>query len=329
MITTRLYPFWKPARAGTLAGIVIACLAVCVELIQPWPIKWLVDYVIAGRPAPAPLESFLHLAGPSLRSAAGIATLTIILLAVIQKTAQMISNLLLIRAGERLVFELRCRAFDQLHRLSLAYHDRKKVGESLYRVAYDAHAAQSLLTGAIVPIITGTLLFAGVLVIMIRIDVLMTLCTIAAAPLFFILIKGFGRKIDSDSRRYHEEEERLVASAQESLSSIRAIQAFTMEAQSGVQFRSRAEKSVHQHLKLITSQLHFAAWIGSVMAIGTAAVAYLGATRIQSGTLQIGDMLVFLAYLGMLYQPVNTFCQSATVIQSANAQLRRVFEIID
>src|SRR3569623_402181 len=132
MITTRLYPFWNPARTETFAGIVIACLAVGVELAQPWPIKWLVDYVITGHPAPAAMNSFLHLSGPSLRAAAGIVALTNILLALIQKAAQMVSNLLLFRAGECLVFELRCRAFDQLHRLSLAYHVRKKVGESLY-----------------------------------------------------------------------------------------------------------------------------------------------------------------------------------------------------
>lgn len=51
--------------------------------------------------------------------------------------------------------------------------------------------------------------------------------------------------------------------------------------------------------------------------------------RVHSGQFSIGDILVFLAYLGMLYQPVNAFCQSTSVVQAAGAQLRRVFEVID
>jgi ATP-binding cassette subfamily B protein/subfamily B ATP-binding cassette protein MsbA len=329
MIAARLYPFWKPARKETLAGLGIAALAVLVELLQPWPMKWLVDYVLGGRPAPAPLSRWLFAFGHHSQAAAGVIVLMIVILALAQKAANLASNLLLIRAGEKLVFELRCQAFDHLHRLSLAYHDRKQVGESLYRVAYDAHAAQSLLSGALVPIFTGTLLFTGILIVMLRLNVIMTLITLSAAPAFLLLIKKFGKRIDAHSTRYHEEETRLVSAAQESLASIRAVQAFTMEARSSVRFRNLARKSFAQHLKLIFTQLHFSAWVGAVMAVGTAAVAYVGAVRVSSGQLQIGDILVFLAYLGMLYQPVNAVCQSTSVVQSAGAQLRRVFEVID
>src|SRR5258708_7523021 len=222
-----------------------------------------------------------------------------------------------------------CRAFDQLQRLSLAYHDRTKVGESLYRVAYDAHAAQSLLTGAIFPSLTGGLLFTGILVVMLRLDLVMTLVTLATAPAFLALILGFRKRIDQGSQEYHAQESALVSAAQESLSSIRAVQAFTMEAQTGVRFRDQARQSLVRHLRLIADQLQFSGWVGLVMAFGTALVAGIGAMRVQSGQLSIGDILVFLAYLGMLYQPVNAFCQSSTIVQASGAQLRRVFEVID
>jgi ATP-binding cassette subfamily B protein len=329
MIIRRLSPFWKPARMGTVAGLALAVCGVCIELLQPWPIKWLVDYVLNRHPVPDAIASWLTALGRSSSSAVLAIALTIVILAILQKVIQLISNLLLIQAGGKLVFELRCLAFDQLHRLSLAYHDRKKVGESLYRVAYDAHAAQTLLTGAIAPMFSGVLLFLGVLVVMMRIDVLMTIITLFAAPLFLVIIKSFGPRIDANSTTYHRQEENLVASVQESLSSIRAIQAFTMEAQSSVRFRNQAGASLKRQLTLVFTQLYFSAWVGIVMAVGTAAVVYVGATRVLSGSLQVGDILVFLAYLGMLYQPVNAFCQSTSIVQSAGAQLRRVFEVID
>jgi ABC-type multidrug transport system fused ATPase/permease subunit len=157
----------------------------------------------------------------------------------------------------------------------------------------------------------------------------MTLVTLATAPIFLFLIRAFGARIDIASKQYHAEESALVAAAQESLSSIRAVQAFTMEAQSSVRFRHQAHQSLWRHLALIQRQLQFSGWVGVVMAIGTATVAGLGAIRVLSGALSVGDILVFLAYLGMLYQPVNALCQSSTVAQAAAAQLHRVFEVID
>src|SRR5262249_50032857 len=101
------------------------------------------------------------------------------------------------------------------------------------------------------------------------------------------------------------------------------------EARTGVRFRHQARQSLMQHLRLISHQLQFSGWVGLAMAIGTALVAGIGAMRVRSGHLSIGDILVFLAYLGMLYQPVNAFCQSTSVVHAAGAQLRRVFDVID
>ena len=329
MVLSRLYPFAKSSRRDISTGLLLAVFAAGAELAQPWPIKWLVDHVL-GQHAPGVLaRKWLSLVSNTPSAAAIMIGAAIVLIALVHKLTQLCSSLLLIRAGGRLVFELRCRAFDQLHRLSLAYHDRKKVGESLYRVAYDAHAAQTMLTGALVPMFTGGLLFLGVCLVMLRIDVLMTVITLSAAPFFVVVIQAFGRRIDSLSTGYHQAEEKLVASAQESISSIRAIQAFTMEAQSGVRFRDLARGSLLRQLNLFFTQLNFTASVGLAMALATALVALVGTSRVLSQQLQVGDVLVFLAYLGMLYQPVNALCQSTSVVQSASSQLRRVFEVID
>ena len=162
-----------------------------------------------------------------------------------------------LRAGEEIVFELRCRAFEQLQRLSLAYHDKTRVGDSLYRVAYDTHAAQTLLASVVVPIATGCVMLVGILFVMVRIDPMMTMITLAAAPLFFLTITIFGKRIELGSRRYHENETALVAALQEALVSIRAIQTFTMESAFGFRFRKMADDSCRTHQHLMHQQLLF------------------------------------------------------------------------
>ena len=330
MMLKRLYPIAKCAIPGIAGGLTLAFVASGVELLQPWPVKWLVDHVLGRHPLSPGLARWL----PSLASASvvrGALTVcaAVVAFAVLQKLAQFLSQRLLLRAGEQIVFELRCRVFEQLQRLSLAYHDKTRVGDSLYRVAYDTHAAQTLLASVVVPIATGCVMLIGILFVMVRIDLMMTVITLAAAPLFFLAITIFGKRIEAGSRRYHENETALVAAIQEALVSIRAIQTFTMESAFGFRFRKMADDSCRTHLQLMHQQLLFGGLVGLAMAAGTAGVIWVGAQRVQDGRLLAGDVLVFLAYLGMLYQPVNAFCQSANVLKSSGAQLQRVFEVMD
>ncbi|MCP5524196.1 MAG: ABC transporter ATP-binding protein [Verrucomicrobiales bacterium] len=330
MMLRRLRSYWQPARNETLAGGAILVLATAVDLLQPWPIKWLVDYVFGGLTPPAWLTSIWPVFATGDRAGGILAVCgSILALAVVYRVGITLGHFFLIRAGARMVQQLRCHACDQLHRLSLAYHDRTKVGDSLYRVAYDAHAAQTLLNGALVPIVTGALIMLGAAVVMVQMNWRLTLVTLAVTPVFFLIIRGFGSRIDEQSRRYHENESALVSTVQESLSSIRAIQAFTLEPETRQRFQTQSERSLDANQRMTRTQLVYSACAGLTVSVGTAAVVWVAGHQVMHGGLSVGDILVFLAYLGMLYQPMNTFSQSASVIQSAGAQLRRVFEVVD
>jgi ATP-binding cassette, subfamily B, bacterial len=330
LMIRRLFSFWTGARKETIAGGALLIFGAFVDLLQPWPIKWLVDYVF-GKQTPPDWLAQLWPALVSGNAAAGITAvcISILLLAIIHRSVITLGHFFLIRVGARIVQQLRCTACDRLHRLSISYHDKNKVGDSLYRVAYDSHAAQSMLNGAIVPAATGALLLIGAVIVMLRMNPVLTLTTLAVAPLFVVIIRGFSKRIDQQSRRYHENESKLVSTVQESLSSIRAIQAFTLEPAAGERFRSQSEDSLDANQKMTRTQLIYSACAGLAVSIGTAAVVWVAGHQALRGAITVGDILVFLAYLGMLYQPMNTFSQSASVIQSATAQLRRVFEIID
>src|SRR5882672_9032085 len=125
----RLIPYWKPAAASTAGGMLLLVASSMLEILQPWPIKWLVDILLGGRQAPG----WLAQVWPDFGRSTAVESLTaiclaIVVLAVLHRVSLTASQFLLIRAGGRLVQELRCRACDHLHRLSLRYHDRTKVG---------------------------------------------------------------------------------------------------------------------------------------------------------------------------------------------------------
>src|SRR5258708_37234065 len=140
----RLRPFFPAARWDASAGAMVLIVAAAMEVLQPWPIKWLVDYVFGSVAPPSWLHRiapFLGRSGPSILFIAG----TVVFLALSHKALTVASQLLLIRAGNTLVLQLRSKVCDHLLRLHLAYHDKAKVGDSLYRLAYDTPRLQALL----------------------------------------------------------------------------------------------------------------------------------------------------------------------------------------
>lgn len=327
----RLYPYWRPSMRTLIGGGLMLIVAAGFELLQPWPVKWLVDSVLVKRPGSnGGTSALLEITGDVDPSRAILfVCIAIVLLALLHKAATLASQFLLINAGNRTVERLRGDVCYRLLQMPLAYHDRRKVGDSLYRVAYDTPAAQTLLTGAIVPMASGVILLVGITIAMWRIDPLLTAVSLATTPVFWLLIKGFGRAIERRTKGYRQRETSLVSFVQEALLSIPAIQAFTRERDTAERFADRAAASTVANARLTLVQLGFSACVGIAMALGTAAVVWFGAHRVLDGRLTLGDVLVFLAYLGMLYQPMNAFSHGSSVAQSARTQLAGVFEVLD
>ena len=326
----RLRPLFVFGRRDALAGGCILVVSAAIEVIQPWPIKWLVDYVFGTAHPPAWLNHLSpYLGRANLGESILFVCATVVAIALALKGLTLVSQLLLIRAGNTMVLRLRERVCDHLLGLHLGYHDKAKVGDSLYRLAYDTTCLQTLLSQAVAPVASGALVITGVTLMMLAIDPVLTLVVICIAPAYWAAIRLFGAFIGKRVKVYHDNESALAASATETLSSIRAVQAFVRERLVHDQILKLAAKSHCASQKLVFAQLAFSGTIGVAMAAGTAAVIYIGAHRVAAGRLTIGDILIFLAYLGTLYQPMNAMSQSTSVVHSVRSQLDRVFELLD
>jgi ATP-binding cassette, subfamily B, bacterial len=326
----KLIPYWRPFRGRTVAGVALLAAAAALELLLPWPVKWLVDHVLGSQPLPSWLsQGWPEFATGGKTLAIAAICLAGILFASAHRLTTLFSQMLLIGVGGRMVLRLRCRGYEQFCRLSVAYHDRTKVGDSLYRIAYDTQAAMTLISGALVPLLQSTLILGGIIIIMVRMDGWLTLLAVAIVPVFWLCIRTFGRRIEKASRAYHDNESALLSTVEQSLSSMRAVQAFTREPDTSMRFAAQARESCAINLRMVKMQLLFGGSVGLAMAVGTAAAMWLGANRVMAGQLSAGEVLVFLAYLAMLYQPLNAFSQSTSVFQAARAQLQRVFEVLD
>ena len=126
-----------------------------------------------------------------------------------------------------------------------------------------------------------------------------------------------------------EHESAVLAQAQEGLSSIRMVHAFGREEFEVRQFHQQARQSLRANLRLTLTNVKSALVISTLIVIGTAAMYYVGTLHVIAGTLTLGSLLVFSAYLVMLYQPFESLTYTAWAMEGATAGAQRCFEVLD
>jgi ATP-binding cassette, subfamily B, bacterial len=304
------------------AGLLLLVGATAAALLQPWPLKLVVDSVLGDTPSPLPSL-------PSKGALLAVLIAAIVGLQVVVGTLTMAGTIIVIRAALRMVFRLRCILFEHLQKLSLSFHDRTKVGDSLYRVAWDTYAVQTLLNNAIVPATTASLTLLGIAVVMALRDWRVTVAALAVAVPLVMLIRRLDRPMSHHSMQVHERESDVSSRVQETLTAIRAVQAFGREPLERERFERQAEASLQAHLHLTMLQTGSQLLIGLLMAVGTAAVVGLAGLRALGGTLTPGDVVLLAAYVVMLYKPLETLAYTAVAVQGAAAGARRVLALLD
>jgi ATP-binding cassette, subfamily B, bacterial len=332
-VMRRLLRLTLPGETARLVpGLLLLLGAAGMGLLQPWPLKLVIDSVLGALAPPAPLAVVAAALGVALPPA--VALLVVLCLALIALQAMvglltMTGTNMLVAVGLRMVFKLRSRLFDHVQRMSLAFHDATPVGDSLYRVTWDTYAAQSLVNSAIVPSVTAVATLVGIAIVMLTRD-----WTIAAAALLIAvpltaLIRRLDRPLSEHSLRVSERESDVSSRVQETLTGIRAVQAFGREAHEHARFEDHAQASLHANLKLTVLQTRSHALIGVLMAAGTAAVVALAGRQALAGRLTPGDVVLLVAYVAMLYKPLETLAYTAVAVQGAGAGARRVLALLD
>jgi len=293
------------------------------ELLKPWPLKLIIDNVLGGRPLSWPL-----LAGYSPQGVLLLACLGLVGIYVVLGGLSMLNNYTTIRIGQSMVNDLRGALYNHLQRLSLAFHNRRQVGDLLYRVTADTYSIQTLTMNGIFPILTSLVLLIGMTAVMLRIDRLLTLLALSVCPLLFATISTMSKHINRAATAAHERESVIYSLVQRTMSAIRVIQAFTKEEEEHRRFMAASAESLSANLRLYNLQTLYSGVVNVVIALGTALVVWVGARHAMSGTLSVGELVVFTTYLASLYGPINTISQTLGLIEGGKAGFLRVHEIL-
>jgi ATP-binding cassette subfamily B protein/subfamily B ATP-binding cassette protein MsbA len=234
-----------------------------------------------------------------------------------------------VKIGLEALLKVRTELYSHLQRLSLKFHDARRSADSSFRVAYDSQAIQTIFNKGFTGIFGSTITLIGTFAIMLRLDWQLALLSLAVVPLLLLAIYFFAARIRRESTFIQEQESAVLTQAQEGLSAIRMVHAFGREDFEVRQFQMQAQQSLQANLRLTLTNVNSALVISTLMVLGTAAMYYLGTMHVLAGTLSLGSLLVFSAYLLMLYQPLESLTYTAWAMEGATAGAKRCFEVLD
>src|SRR5713226_5472237 len=318
-IYRRVFRYYRPFLPRTTAGLLLSLVGIGLNLLKPWPFKIIVDDFL--RPTPS--------ARADWRTWVPLLCLALVVIQFLWGIINWITSYFFVKIGLQALLKLRTDLYSYLQSLSLKYHDARRSSDSSFRVAYDSQSIQTIYNKGFTNIFGSTITLIGTFVIMLRLDWQLTLISLAIVPLIAGAIYLFAYRIRHESTSIQEQESAVLAQAQEGLSSIRMVHAFGREQFEVMQFHQQARQSLQANLRLTLTNVNSALVISTLMVFGTAAMYYVGTLHVLAGTLTLGTLLVFSAYLLMLYQPLESLTYTAWAMEGATAGARRCFEVLD
>jgi ATP-binding cassette subfamily B protein/subfamily B ATP-binding cassette protein MsbA len=318
----RALAYLRPHGRSFALAMTLVLPITLLELLKPWPLKLVLDNVIPGVRWP-PLER-LEPAGLLMAALAVLVAIHLLL-----GVFGVVHNIVTIRIGQRMVNDLRAELFDRLQRLSLRFHSRGAVGDLIHRVTLDSFSIQTLAMNGVFPLVGSSLLLVGMFVVMVQLSWHLTLVALVVCPLLFAGIAVLDGRIVALASEARAREGDVYTRAQRGLSAIRVVQAFAMEGREQRAFLATSTASLDSSRRLYTLQSVYTAAVGVILALGTALVLWFGVRGVWGAHVSVGDLIVFVSYLGSLYGPLNSILQTYGLAANARAGLRRVFEVLD
>jgi len=308
----RTLSFLKPWLGWHALGLFLTILAAGLALVQPWVSRLLIDKVLIQGDTDLLVKICMAFLGA----------------VVIGSLVSMAMSVLFSWIGQSAAIDLRMALYNKLNALSVAFSGRKRVGELMAGFTSDIPVMQSLYSSTLSGTVSEVIRFFVVLAVMISINPRLTLLAVPSIPVFAVIIAFAGTMLKKASADVQGKSAFFTATLQEQLSGLRTSAAFNLEAREGGRFRNSMTDLMHSSLKLTVKG--FVLNAGSLVASGTLIIViWLGGNEVIQGKMEVGVLIAFISYFGMLFGPVGSIAGVATQILKAMGAAERVFSVID
>ncbi len=314
--------------ALTLGSIAIAGES-AANLLQPWPLKIVLDEVLRSHESHAWAMRMVHrLVGSDTLAILKFACVAVLAIAVLDAICTFGEKYLTTSVGQWVSYDLRLTLYAHIQKLSLAFHDHKRTGDLISRVTDDIDAIQSFIMNGLLGVLINAMTLVGMIGVMFYLNWKFTLIALSVVPALFAIVYSYTRRIKKASREVRKKEGEITSVVEEVLSSIRVVKAFAREDYEVQRLEQESLEAVDIALRARSLKAKLTPLVGIVVAVGTGLVLWFGARLVMAGALTAGSLVVFILYLAKMYKPMQEISKMADTYSKAAVGYERIQEIV-
>ncbi len=328
-ITRYFWPHLRQYR-GLIAGSMTALfLEVGLRLLEPWPLKFVFDYILGGKATgqTKPLPDYLkHYDTITLLTIAAIAVVIITSLRALASFWQTVG---FAKLGNRALGKVRNQLYRHVQYLSLSFHTQARTGDLVVRLIGDVGMLQDVAVTALLPMLAKGLIVGGMIGLMFWMNWQLAIIAVAVFPLFWLRTLTLSKRMQEIAKKQRRQEGAMAAAVAESLHAIRTVQALSLEEKFSENFSSESDRTAKQDVRGKRLSAALERTVDVLVALATALVLWFGTRLVLNHKVTPGDLLVFLAYLKSAYRPVQDFAKYTARLGKASAAGERVIDLLE
>lgn len=320
----------KPHSKALVFGLLAVVGESAASLLEPWPLKIVLDNVLKSRP----IRGWLHplivsVAGTDKLAIVRFAAMAVLAIAALGAVCSYTEKYFTTSIGQWVMHDLRRTLYSHIQRMSLGFHDKSQTGDLISRVTSDIDAVQSFIASGLLGALINCLTLVGMVGVMFYINWRFTLIALSVAPVLFLVVYRYTRRIKKASREVRKKESEIVSVVQEVLTSIRVVKAFAREEYEQHRLEEQSLESVELALRARGLKARLAPIVEIIVAAGTALVLWFGGRLALAGTLDPGSLVLFIWYLGKMYKPMQELSKMTDAYSKAAVGYERIREVLE
>jgi subfamily B ATP-binding cassette protein MsbA len=319
----------KPHKGSLAVGFVAVLGEAVANLLQPWPLKLVLDEVFKGHGDKSSVPHAIRNAfGSGQLATVKFACIAVLAIAVLDAISTYAEKYLTTSVGQWVTYDLRRSIYAHMQRLSLAFHDQNRTGDLISRVTSDVNDIQSFIASGLLSSIINVLTLVGMIGVMFWLNWRFTLIALSIAPILFMVVLTYTRRIKKATRKVRKKESAVFSVVEEVLSSMRVVKAFARERYEQERLEEASLDEVESSLRARALKAKLTPLVDVIVAIGTCLVLWFGAKMTLSGALSVGSMVLFIQYLSKMYKPMQELSKMTDTYSKAAVGYERIQEIL-
>ena len=319
----------RPHWAALTLGFIAIAGETAANLLQPWPLKIVLDDVLRSRQSHAWAMNLIHrLVGAEKIAVLEFACVAVLGIAVLDAVCTFGEKYLTTSVAQWVSYDLRMAIYAHIQRLSLAFHDQKRTGDLISRVTADVDSIQSFIMNGLLGVLINAMTLIGMIAVMLWLNWKFTLIALSVVPALFAMVYIYTRKIKKASREVRKKEGEITSVVEEVLSSIRVVKAFAREDFEVHRLEEESLEAVEISLHARSLKAKLTPLVDIVVAVGTGLVLWFGSRLVLGNVLSAGELVVFILYLGKMYKPMQEISKMTDTYSKAAVGYERIQEIL-